>query len=93
MLSVVLRRLVRLGSFPACWRQANVTPIPNGPPSFLLPITDNTSVMSKVFERRLHRTILFFYQLSGTELGSQPPLTTRDRELVSVLEVRIEPGD
>ena len=32
-LSVVFRRVVRLGSFPACWRQANVTPIPNGPPS------------------------------------------------------------
>ena len=27
-LSVVFRRFVRLGSFPACWRQANVTPIP-----------------------------------------------------------------
>ena len=27
-LSVVFRRLVRLGSFPACWRQENVTPIP-----------------------------------------------------------------
>ena len=32
-LSVMFRRLVRLGSFPACWRQANVTPIPKGPPS------------------------------------------------------------
>ena len=32
-LSVVFRRHVRLGSFPACWRQANVTPIPKGPPS------------------------------------------------------------
>ena len=32
-LSVLFRRLVRLGSFPACWRQANVTPIPKGPPS------------------------------------------------------------
>ena len=32
-LNVVLRRLVRLGSFPASWRQANVTPIPKGPPS------------------------------------------------------------
>ena len=30
-LSVVFRRLVRLGSFPACWRQAIVTPIPKGP--------------------------------------------------------------
>ena len=32
-LGVVFRRLVRLGSFSACWRQANVTPIPKGPPS------------------------------------------------------------
>ena len=32
-LSVVFLRLVRLGSFLACWKQANVTPIPNGPPS------------------------------------------------------------
>ena len=32
-LSALLRRLVRQGSFSACWRQANVTPIPIGPPS------------------------------------------------------------
>ena len=32
-LSVVFRRLVCLGRFPACWRQANVTPIPKGQPS------------------------------------------------------------
>ena len=32
-LSVVFLRLVRLGSFPACFRQANVTSIPKGPPS------------------------------------------------------------
>ena len=32
-LSVVFRRLVRLGSFPNCWRQANVTHIPKGPQS------------------------------------------------------------
>ena len=32
-LSVVFRRLVRLGSFPACWRQANGTQIPKCPPS------------------------------------------------------------
>ena len=30
-LSVVFRRLVRLGSFPVCCRQSNVTPIPKGP--------------------------------------------------------------
>ena len=32
-LSVMFRRLVHLGSFPAWWKQANVTPIPKGPPS------------------------------------------------------------
>ena len=32
-LSVVFRRLVRMGSFPACWRQANVTSIMKSPPS------------------------------------------------------------
>ena len=53
-LSVVFRRLVRLGSFLACWRQANVTPIPKGPPSSSVanyrPISI-TSELSKVFER------------------------------------------
>ena len=53
-LSVLFRQLVRLGSFPACWRQANVTPIPKGPPSSSVanyrPISI-TSVLSKVFER------------------------------------------
>ena len=53
-LTVVFRRLVRLGSFPASWRQANVTPIPKGPPSSYVanykPISI-TSVLSKVFER------------------------------------------
>ena len=52
--SVVFRRLVRLDSFPAFWRQANVTPIPNGPPSSSVanyrPISI-TSVLSTVFKR------------------------------------------
>ena len=55
-LSVVFRRLLRLGSFPACWRQTNVTPIPKSPPSSSVtnyrPISI-TSVLSKVFERLL----------------------------------------
>ena len=42
--------------------------------------------------RRLHHKRLF-HPLNGTEHGSPPSLTTRDRELVSVLEVIIEPGD
>ena len=52
-LSLVFRRLVRPGSFSACWRQANVTPIPKGPPSSSVanyrPISI-TLVLSKVFE-------------------------------------------
>ena len=32
-LAVVFRLLLRLGIFPVCWREANVTPIPKGPPS------------------------------------------------------------
>ena len=53
-LSIVFRRAVRLCSFQACWRQANVTAIPKGPlsssvanyrPIFII------SVLSKVFER------------------------------------------
>ena len=35
----------------------------------------------------------FFTDFNGTEHGSHPSLTTRDRELVSLLEVRIEPGE
>ena len=53
-LSVVFRRLVRLGSLPACWRQANATPIPNDPPFSSVanyrPISI-TSVLSKVSVR------------------------------------------
>ena len=53
-LSEVFQRLVRLGSFPACWRQANVTPILKDPPSSSVPNyrpISITSVLSKVFER------------------------------------------
>ena len=35
----------------------------------------------------------FFYPLNGAEHGSQPSLTTSDRELIYVLEVIIEPGN
>ena len=35
----------------------------------------------------------FFPPLNGTEHGPKPSLVTRDRELVSVLQVRIKHGD
>ena len=57
-LCVVFRRLARLGSFPACWRQANVASIPKGPPSSSVanyrPISI-TPVLSKMFERLVRR--------------------------------------
>ena len=67
-LNVVFRWLVRLGSFPACWRQANVTPIPKGPPSSSVanyrPISI-TSVLSKVFERLVSVRFGLFMERSG----------------------------
>ena len=54
ILSAVFRRLVRMDSFPAWWRQANVTSISRGPQrssgANYRPIS-MTSVLSKVFER------------------------------------------
>ena len=67
-LSVVIRRLVRLGSFPACWRQANVTPIQKGPPSSSIANYRHifiTSVLSKVFERLVSVRLGRFMEGSG----------------------------
>ena len=67
-LSVLFRRLVRLGSFPACWRQANVTAIPKGPPSSSVanyrPISI-TSVLSKALERLVSVRLGRFMKHSG----------------------------
>ena len=67
-LSVVCRQLVRQGSFLVCWRQANVTPIPKGPPSSSVanyrPIS-KTSVFPKVFERLVSVHLGWFIECSG----------------------------
>ena len=67
-LSVVFWRLVHLGSFPACWRQTNVTPIPKGPPSSSVanyrPIFI-TSVLSTVFEHLVFVRLGRFMERSG----------------------------
>ena len=64
----MFQRLVRLGSFPTCWRQANVTPIPKGSPSSSVanyrPISI-TSVLSKVFERLMSVRLGRFMERSG----------------------------
>ena len=67
-LSVGFRRRVRLGSCLACWRQANVTPIPKGPPSSSVanyrPIS-KTSVLYKVFESLVSVRFGRFMERSG----------------------------
>ena len=67
-LSVVFRRLVRLGSFLACWRQDSVAPIPKGPPSSSVanyrPISI-TSVLSNVFELLVSVRLGKFMERSG----------------------------
>ena len=82
-LSVVFRRLVRLGSFLACWIQANVTPIPKGPPASSAanyrPISI-TSVLSKVCERQVSVRLERFMERSGvlptTQFASRKGLGT-----------------
>ena len=67
-LSVVFRRLVRLGRFLACWRRANVTPISEGPPSSSVPNyrpISITSVLSKEFERLVSVRLGRFMERSG----------------------------
>ena len=65
---LVFRRLVRLGSVPACWRQANVTQIPKGPPSSSVanyrPISI-TAVLSEVFELLVSVRLGRFMECSG----------------------------
>ena len=64
----MFRRLVRLGSFPAFWRQANVTQIPQGPPSSSVANYRQisiTSLLSKVFERLVSVRLGRFMESSG----------------------------
>ena len=97
------RRLVRLGSFPASWRQANVTPIQKGPPSSSVanyrPISI-TSVLSKVFERLVSVRLGRFMERSGVPptkqfafqkgLGTCDALLCMTHTLQSALESRQE---
>ena len=67
-LSAVFRRLLRSGSFPKCWRVANITPIPKGPPSARVsnyrPISI-TPLLSKVFEHLVSTRLSSFLERSS----------------------------
>ena len=84
-LAVVFRRLLRLGSFPVCWRVANVTPIPKGPPSYSAsnyrPIS-LTPILSNVFERLVS---VVLGVLCKTEVCFQPPSSLIGKVLALVM--------
>ena len=70
-LAVVFRRRLHLGSFPVCWRVANATPIPKGPPSCSVsnyrPIS-LTPILLKVFERLVSVRLGRFMECRGVLL-------------------------
>ena len=85
-LAVLFRSLLRSGSFPPCWRLANVTPIPKGSsptsnPSEYRPISI-TPILSKVFERLISRRIYRFVEdlnlLPRNQFGFRKGLSTMD---------------
>ena len=100
-LSVVFRRLVRLGSCAACWRPSNVTHIPKGPKSSSVanyrPISI-TSVLSKVFKRLVSVRFRRFMKHSGvlptTQLAYRKGLGTCDALLwvSNTLQSALESG-
>ena len=102
-LSIIFRRLIRLGSFPECWRSDNVTAIPKGIPS---PDRENnrpisiTPVLSKVHEKLVSHKLSSFcekYGLSPTtqfayrkDLGFTDALLTISHHLHKSLDAGME---
>ena len=100
-LSVVIRRLVCLGSFPPCWRQANVIAIPKDPQSSSVANnrqTSITSVLCKVFERRVSVRLGRFIERSGVfptnQIAYRKGLGTCDARLCAsdLLQSSLENG-
>ena len=75
-LAVVFWWLLHLGSFPVCWRVANVTPITKGPPSSSAsnyrPIS-LTPILSKVFDHLVSVRLRHFMECRGVLPTTQFP--------------------
>ena len=89
-LAKIFRGLLASGSFPECWRSANVTPIPKGGsptqfPSDYRPISI-TPILSKVYEKliakRLYKYVNSKNILPSTQFGFRKDLGTSDALLV-----------
>ena len=75
-------RLIRLGNFPADWRQANVTPIPKDPQSFSVACYGTISiilVLSRVFELQVSVRLGRFMERSGVLPASNHPVCLSER--------------
>lgn len=63
-LAVIFRLLLKSGSFPPCWRKANITPIPKGATAYAsaleyCPISI-TPILSKIFEPLLASRLIWY---------------------------------
>ena len=90
-LCVIFRILIQRGSFPLCWRNANVTPIPKGVSATPLPQEYRpisiTRILSKVFERLLAKRLMNFFEkhnlLPSSQFGFRKGLGTCDALLIN----------
>ena len=85
-LAVIIRILIQQGSFPVCWRTANITALPkfstpSQTPSKYRPISI-TPILSKIFERLLVKRLFSFVNrlniLPSTQFGFRKGLGTCD---------------
>ena len=96
-LSKIFRILIRKGSFPVCWRTADVTPIPKSAnesiyPKDYRPISI-TPILSKVFERLLAKRIINYFNkfdiISSYQFGFRKGLSTSDALLTMVHDLQL----
>ena len=82
-LSVVFQQLDRLISYPPCWRQANVTPIPKGSPSSSVTNYRPISITSVLF--KVMRAWFVLYDLWKAMVCFQPPSLSIGKVWVPVM--------
>ena len=95
-LAVVFRILIKSGTFPLCWRSANVTPLPKGSPNSTLPSEYRpisiTPILSKVFERLLAKRLENFVNshdfLPSTQFGFRKGFGTCDALLTFTSDIQ-----